>query len=97
MLWTGTEVMDAEGSRKLVHPTMRVVSYPTLQQDVWAGQTIADLSLPKHEIAAVFNGKDIPIFDDGGTDCPVAVMLNHREILKMFTNGYLCLLERVNR
>ena len=94
LTWSGNAVRDADGVCAIVHPTVSLIPTDALQHGIWGGQTIADLNLPKTTIARAFGKTETPVFDDGGKGCARAVMLNHNQLLLMFGNGYLYLLDR---
>ncbi len=92
--WGADAVKDADGTCGISHAAVTNVSTDALQHDIWGGQTIARLILPKTVIARSFGAKETPVFDDGGKGCASAVMLSTRQLLLMFTNGYLYVLDR---
>ena len=91
--WSADAVEDADGTCRIVHPAVSFLTTDALQHDLWGGQTVAGLDLPKTEIAKTF-GTTTPVFDDGGKGCARAIMLSPNRLLLMFANGYLYLLER---
>ena len=95
--WGKDAVQDANGVCRLVHPTVSPLPNDSLQHDLWGGQTIGGLDLPKTAIAHAFGRNETPVFDDGGKGCARAVMLKQGQMLLMFSNGYLYLLDRVAR
>ncbi len=92
--WTKTEVEDIDGICKIVRPTLRMVTRDELQHDVWGGQSVGGLILPKAVVAATFKTTETPVFDDGDVRCSQAVMLSSKQMLLMFNNGYLYVLDR---
>ncbi len=93
--WGSDMVSDADGACRIVHATVAPMSNDTLQHDVWGGQTIAGLALPKTLAARAFGRTETPVFDDGGKGCARAVMLDAHQLLLPFGNGYVYLLNRV--
>lgn len=94
VIWDASRVVDADGTCRIVHASVAPVPTDELQHSIWGGQTIAGLMLPKTVIAKAFGKSATPVFDGGGKDCARAVMLNYNQLLLMFENGYLYLLDR---
>ncbi len=94
VVWGANQVTDADGTCDIVHASVAPVPTDTLQHDIWGGQTIAGLTLPKTVIAHSFGATRTPVFDDGGKGCARAVMLSTHQLLLMFGNGYLYVLDR---
>ena len=97
VVWTAGKVTDAEGECKFVAPMVKPVPNKMLEHYLWAGQKITGLELSKAQIAAAFGKTATPVFDDGGRHCAPAVLLNPKQMLLIFSNGYIYLLDRVGR
>ncbi len=81
--WGKDAVRDADGVCRILHATVSPVPTDTLQHDVWGGQTISRLDLPKTTIGHAFGRTETPVFDDGGKGCAPGVMLNRGQVLLM--------------
>lgn len=92
--WTPTQITDVDGNCKLPNGKVTVVPNDTLEHDVWGNQPIVSLMLSKTLIAKAFGKAQTPMFDDGDKGCAEAVMLNQNQLLLMFRNRYLYLLDR---
>ena len=90
---TPSMVTDAEGNCAIVNPRVEQMSNDRLQHDVWGGQTIGGLMLPRRQIESVFGATHTPVYEDDN-DCLGLVMLDRNHALFSFTNAALYELTR---
>ena len=91
---TGAMIRTPERTCRLHDAALRVTPNSEIEASFWGGQRIAQLRLPKRDIASAFGREQTRVFQDKSL-CISAVLIDHDHMIDAFGSGVIYRLDRV--
>ncbi len=91
---TSTMVRAPERTCRLHDAMVTATANSEIEAGIWGGQRIAQLRLPKEEIAKAFGSERTRVFHDKSL-CISAIMIDHDHMIDAFGSGVIYRLDRV--